>query len=173
MHGLTGNKNEGNKLAPLVIPLGINLLTFDFTGCGNSQSKFITLGWKETDDLQAVLDWLAENHQTSRVVLWGRSLGAVTALFYEQSHSPVPIAGLILDSTFCKFKEIADAMVEKMMPGMQSEAMKEIMWPQVIFQFKEYTKFMPSPMSNKLTSVPGEHGIGMDLSNLNPIEYAS
>ena len=119
LHGLTGNKNEGNKLAPLIIPLGINLLTFDFTGCGNSQSKFITLGWKETDDLQAVLDWLAENHQTSRVVLWGRSLGAVTALFYEQSHSPVSIAGLILDSTFSNFKEIADAMVEKMCPGLQ------------------------------------------------------
>lgn len=47
MHGNAGNKLEGLEYAKLLIPIGIDLLTFDFSGCGNSQGEWVTLGWKE------------------------------------------------------------------------------------------------------------------------------
>ena len=59
MHGNAGNKTEGNSYAPQILPLGFDLLTFDFSGCGNSQGEWVTLGWKEVDDLAAVLNYLA------------------------------------------------------------------------------------------------------------------
>ena len=60
MHGNAGNKLEGLEYAPLLLPKGYDLLTFDFSGCGSSEGQWVTLGWKEKDDLHAVLQYLAE-----------------------------------------------------------------------------------------------------------------
>jgi hypothetical protein len=37
MHGNAGNKLEGLEYAPLLLPMGFDLFTFDFSGCGNSE----------------------------------------------------------------------------------------------------------------------------------------
>lgn len=37
MHGNAGDKNEGLTYAPYLMPLGIDLISFDFSGCGNSE----------------------------------------------------------------------------------------------------------------------------------------
>lgn len=83
MHGNAGNKHEGNSYAPLLLPLGFDLLTFDFSGCGNSDGEWVTLGWKEKDDLKAVLKHLNELGKTSKVALWGRSMGGATAIMFD------------------------------------------------------------------------------------------
>jgi len=54
-HGNAGNKMEGLAMADVLIPYGMDLLSFDFSGCGNSEGQWVTLGWKEKDDLHAVL----------------------------------------------------------------------------------------------------------------------
>lgn len=54
-HGNAGNKMEGLVAADVLLPAGMDLLAFDFSGCGNSEGQWVTLGWKETDDLRAVL----------------------------------------------------------------------------------------------------------------------
>jgi len=59
-HGNAGNKMEGLVAADVLIPAGMDLLAFDFSGCGNSEGQWVTLGWKETDDLRAVLQWLKD-----------------------------------------------------------------------------------------------------------------
>jgi len=96
-----------------LIPMGLDVFTFDFSGCGNSEGKWVTLGYKEKDDLHSVLEYLAEKDTTSKVVLWGRSMGSATALMYSKQ-APVPICGLVLDSCFYKFKEVALNLVGKM-----------------------------------------------------------
>ena len=55
MHGNAGNKMEGLQHIQDLLPLGIDLCTFDFSGCGNSEGEYVTLGWKEVKDLHAVL----------------------------------------------------------------------------------------------------------------------
>ena len=84
------------------MPLGVDLLAFDFSGCGNSEGDYVTLGWKEVDDLHAILQHLASAGKTSKVVLWGRSMGAATALLYKKE-APLPISAVILDSGFSDF----------------------------------------------------------------------
>lgn len=154
MHGNAGNKTEGNSYAPLLLPLGFDLLTFDFSGCGNSGGQWVTLGWKEVDDLAAVLNCLAQKGRTSKVALWGRSMGGATALRYNNANSPIPIACMVVDSSFCIFKEIAEGMVSKIMPGMPPEALMQMMWPQVCQAVHQATD-------------------GLDLNTLNPIEQAA
>jgi hypothetical protein len=47
LHGEDTNKREGLSFAEYIIPQGINLCCFDFSGCGNSQGDWVTLGYKE------------------------------------------------------------------------------------------------------------------------------
>ena len=47
MHGNAGNKHEGESYIPLILPNGMDLVAFDFSGCGNSTGDWVTLGWKE------------------------------------------------------------------------------------------------------------------------------
>jgi pimeloyl-ACP methyl ester carboxylesterase len=125
MHGNAGNKLEGLSYTKEILGLGIDLCTFDFSGCGNSGGDYVTLGWKEVDDLHAVLTHLKAQEKTSKVVLWGRSMGAATAMMYSKSDA-LPVAGLILDSGFADFKEVAKSTVLKF--GIP-EPFVEMLWP--------------------------------------------
>ena len=55
MHGNAGCKLEAEEYAPILLNYGINLFSFDFSGCGLSEGDWVTLGWKEKKDLQAVI----------------------------------------------------------------------------------------------------------------------
>ena len=54
-HGATENKLEGLEQMELVLPLGINLCCFDFSGCGNSEGEYVTFGHKEKNDLKQII----------------------------------------------------------------------------------------------------------------------
>jgi len=58
-------------------------------------------------------------------------MGGSTALRFDHTTSPIPVAGMIVDSAFCRFKEVAQELVSKIMPGMPPEAIMGMMWPQV------------------------------------------
>ena len=115
MHGNAGNKHEGKSYAPVLLPLGFDLFTFDFSGCGNSDGQWVTLGWKEKDDLKAVLKHLKELGKTSKVALWGRSMGGATALMYDKDQSPLPVSCLVIDSSFSDFSQVASNLVTEKM----------------------------------------------------------
>ena len=83
MHGNAGNKLEGLSYLEYLLPLGINLFTFDFTGCGNSEGEWVTLGWKEIGDVKAVIDHLNKLDTVSKIGFWGRSMGAATSIMFQ------------------------------------------------------------------------------------------
>uniref|UniRef100_UPI0035C7604D CocE/NonD family hydrolase n=1 Tax=Serratia quinivorans TaxID=137545 RepID=UPI0035C7604D len=58
------------------------MCTFDFSGCGNSEGDWVTLGFKEKDDLKSIIEYLYEHKRVSVVGLWGRSMGATSSLYY-------------------------------------------------------------------------------------------
>ncbi len=55
-------------------------------------------GLKEQHDLKAVLDKLKKRYGFKRFVLWGRSMGAITAILYMNTFKDSSIEGLVLDS---------------------------------------------------------------------------
>lgn len=62
-------------------------------GSGLSDGKWVTLGAHEVDDLAVVIDHLRTQGGVSSIGLWGRSMGAVTALLYS-ARDP-DIAGMV------------------------------------------------------------------------------
>jgi alpha-beta hydrolase superfamily lysophospholipase len=114
MHGNAGNKLEGEGYVPLLIQNGICLVTFDFSGCGNSEGQWVTLGWKEQHDLASVIQNVRGTGRFSKIGLWGRSMGGATAIFYMASHEG-EISVAIIDSCFSAFSSVVDHITEEQM----------------------------------------------------------
>lgn len=59
------------------------MVAFDFRGCGLSEGKYLTLGYLEKYDVQAVIEYVEKYYGGERRwMIWGRSMGAVTAILY-------------------------------------------------------------------------------------------
>ncbi len=58
-----------------------------------------------------VVDYLRKTNRVSTIGLWGRSMGAVTALMYADRDPS--IAGLVLDSPFSNLEELARELASK------------------------------------------------------------
>jgi len=85
-----------------LLPLGITLFCFDFSGSGHSAGSYISLGFYERFDIETVIAYLRSTKQVSTIGLWGRSMGAATALmFVEMDQS---IAGIVVDSAFASLR---------------------------------------------------------------------
>lgn len=84
----------------------MSLVAFDFSGCGRSTGEYISLGWYEQLDLANLIEFLRENRRVGSIGLWGRSMGAVSAILYA-SENPRGIEALVLDSPFANLREVA------------------------------------------------------------------
>ena len=62
-------------------------------GSGLSEGDWVTLGALEVDDLETAVSHLRKEFPESTIGLWGRSMGAVTALLYS-ARDP-SIAGVV------------------------------------------------------------------------------
>lgn len=91
--------------------------TFDFAGYGKSEGRYGTLGKREVADVHAVVDYLASKEKYRYIYLWGRSMGAATAIRYCSQISGDFVKGLVLDSPFSDAKEmICDLLSEGNVP---------------------------------------------------------
>ena len=112
MHGNAGCKLEGESYQELLLPKGINLFCFDFSGCGRSEGDWVTLGYKEKDDLQTVINYLMSLGTVSKIGLWGRSMGAATSIMYVGQNPESKISCMALDSPFSEFTKVTHTMAE-------------------------------------------------------------
>jgi pimeloyl-ACP methyl ester carboxylesterase len=94
----------------VVLGEGATMFALDFCGSGLSDGEWVTLGYYEKDDLAAAIDHLRGSGAVSTIALWGRSMGAATALFH--SHRDPSIAGMVLDSPFADLRQLANELVE-------------------------------------------------------------
>ena len=98
MHGNSSCRVEAIEYVETILSIGATVLAFDFSGCGLSEGPYISLGWYEQEDVQTVINWLRNSDKVSTIGLWGRSMGASTALMF--GHRDPSIAAMVLDSPF-------------------------------------------------------------------------
>ncbi|CAM9807216.1 unnamed protein product [Scytosiphon promiscuus] len=111
MHGNSSARVEALPQLSLALSLGTTLVAFDFAGSGKSGGEHVSLGYYERDDLKAVIEHLRKSGQVSAIALWGRSMGAATALLHGDRDPS--IAALVLDSAFADLTQLAEEMVER------------------------------------------------------------
>lgn len=111
LHGNSSARLEALSQLSLCLSLGVTVAALDFSGSGLSEGEYVSLGFFEKDDLKALLAELRATGRVSCVALWGRSMGAVTALMHA-ARDP-GIAAMVLDSPFADLAVLADEMVDK------------------------------------------------------------
>lgn len=112
LHGNSSCRLEAPQHVRLVLMRGITVFAFDFAGCGQSEGDHITLGYNERDDVQEVIKYLRQTEEVSTIALWGRSMGAATALLH--GHRDPSIAALILDSPFASLEMVVRELIDRM-----------------------------------------------------------
>ena len=110
LHGNSSSRCEAVAEIKYLLPLNITVFAFDFSGCGKSQGEYISLGWYEREDVECVIDYLRKTNKVSTIGLWGRSMGAVTAIMY--GYRDPSVAGMVLDSPFASLKELIEELVK-------------------------------------------------------------
>ena len=81
-HTHSGCRVEGLQLLPYALRADCALLLFDFSASGQSTGEFVTLGWREALDLQAVVLFAKTRLRAQSLALWGRSMGAAAVIFF-------------------------------------------------------------------------------------------
>jgi len=104
LHGNSSCRMEAFSVLTHVVRFDVTLFCFDFAGSGLSDGDYVTLGSHEEQDLSSVIDYLRSTGTVSSIGLWGRSMGAVTAVL--RTAKDRSIAACVLDSPFSSFRQL-------------------------------------------------------------------
>jgi len=110
LHGNCSSRLEAVSTLPVLLPFNITVFCLDFAGSGLSDGEYLSLGYYERDDLAAAVNHLRESDRVTCIGLWGRSMGASTALLHADRDPS--IAGLVLDSPFSDLKVLCEELVD-------------------------------------------------------------
>lgn len=150
LHGNASARVEVLPQLSFLLATGIyGVCSLDFTGSGHSDGDYVSLGYYERYDLECMLQYLQQTYGNNtdseaslEVVLWGRSMGASTALMHAsektrdsimertQQHETFPdgtplalqydpkssnaiLKGLICDSPFSSLPKLCEELVDK------------------------------------------------------------
>ena len=114
LHGNASCRLEVLPQLSNLLAMGITVVSMDFAGSGKSDGDYVSLGYFEREDLATIIAHLRrhyKNNEHLRIALWGRSMGAATAIMHgakEGSH----IDCMILDSSFSSLVQLAEELVE-------------------------------------------------------------
>lgn len=109
-HGNCGNRMDSLEVIDFVLPQGMTMCAFDFSGSGQSEGEYVSFGYYEQRDIDCVVQHLLSHRQVTDIVLWGRSMGAVAALLYASNHHFVRC--VVADSPFVNFKDLCLKVIE-------------------------------------------------------------
>ncbi|OQR89658.1 serine protease family S09X [Thraustotheca clavata] len=108
LHANIGSSINSLEIRNECLTAGFSFIAFDFGGAGLSTGKYITGGYEEVKQLEAVISTLDSKR---KVFLWGHSLGAATALEFT-SVSTRNISGLVLDSPYTSLVDMISSGFE-------------------------------------------------------------
>jgi len=109
-HGNSSCRVGALEAIPVLLPIGCAVCAFDFSGCGMSDGEYVSLGWNETEDLRCILSWLRNRWSARPIGVWGRSMGAATALLYMPQDTN--IVACVLDSPFANLSALVQEIAE-------------------------------------------------------------
>jgi dipeptidyl aminopeptidase/acylaminoacyl peptidase len=148
LHGNSSSRLEGLNTLNILLPRNINLFIVDLPGCGHSEGEYISLGYYESYDVGVIVDFLENLPGVGNIGIWGRSMGASTALIY--AHRDKRIKAICLDSPFANFCRLARELTKQY-----------ISFPDFIIN--GILKIIANTIKDKN---------GIDIFKLNPIEEA-
>jgi len=117
LHGNASGRVEALSALTMCCTLGLSLCAIDCAGSGMSDGDYVSLGHYESEDVACVVSYLRKRDDAYHGLafkygLWGRSMGAMTALLYACRHAP-HASCLVLDSPFTSLERLCKDLVRK------------------------------------------------------------
>jgi cephalosporin-C deacetylase-like acetyl esterase len=109
LHGNSSSRLEAHDCVKVCLQRDIGVFCFDFAGSGLSGGDYITLGANESQDLLNVLDYLRKSRRVSSIALWGRSMGATTAILAAGADHN--ITAVVADSPFGSLRQVIEELL--------------------------------------------------------------
>eukprot|EP00945_MAST-04E_sp_MAST-4E-sp1_P000947 g947.t1 len=103
LHSTVGSRVEALQALIPSLRAGCSFLAFDFSGSGMSGGEYVTWGWFENNDVVDIVQHLNKKMGIKKIALWGRNLGAATAILYASKDKR--IKALILDTPYATFEQ--------------------------------------------------------------------
>lgn len=106
IHGWTNVKREMSSYAMEHYRRGFNVLIPDLRGHGDSESKFVSMGWLDRLDM---VDWansIVNENPKARIIIHGVSMGGATTMMTTGEKLPENVIVAIEDCGFSGVKDI-------------------------------------------------------------------
>mmetsp|Transcript_75990 Transcript_75990/g.180790 ORF Transcript_75990/g.180790 Transcript_75990/m.180790 type:complete len:553 (+) Transcript_75990:112-1770(+) len=108
LHGNSSSRLEAGSILLSILECGMALFCYDASGCGQSDGEYVSLGWHERDDLAVVINYIRSKPEFGQIGLWGRSMGAVTALLHADRDAS--LGAICVDSPFANLRQLMEEL---------------------------------------------------------------
>ncbi|MFA5161363.1 MAG: alpha/beta hydrolase [Elusimicrobiales bacterium] len=107
LHGWGNNRGDALAATHFLHEAGFNLLYFDFRCCGESGGAVSTVGYLETRDMEAALEYLKTRKPecAQAVGVYGMSMGAAVAVYAAARHDIIKCVAL--EAAFDSYEKAA------------------------------------------------------------------
>lgn len=113
VHGSSACRLEALDVVHILLQSGMTVFCFDSAGSGRSDGDYVSLGHYEERDLKVVLSHIRALKTVSTIGLWGRSMGAATAI-YRAAATSEDIRAMVLDSSYSHLPSVVREAAESM-----------------------------------------------------------
>ncbi len=165
-HGYRSSRAEVMTLATSFQMHRYNVVTFNFAGHGDSPTGYTTLGSRESAELLAALEMLKSRSDvdSSRVGLWGYSLGGYAALSAAADYPGVK--AIVVDSAYERPADMLRGELDRM-----GADIIPLVSPLAILEFRLFSVFQtrrPSPRQS-LERLGGVHKLFIVSEDAGPL----
>ncbi len=96
-HGYASRAKDMNRTAKMFYEQSYSVLVPDARGHGESEGKYIGMGWHDRKDLAAWVSHIISKDPGAQIVLYGISMGGAAVMMYSGEALPSNIKGIIED----------------------------------------------------------------------------
>ena len=111
VHGYGGNRKTMRSYAVHYFNEGYNVLIPDLRAHGESEGKYIGMGWLDRNDLLLWIDYIIKENPNAEIVLHGVSMGAATVMMTSGENLPNQVKAIIED---CGYTSVWDIFEDEL-----------------------------------------------------------
>lgn len=110
-HGYTSSHEDVQPIALNFYNQGYNVLTPDMRAHGNSEGKFIGMGWLDRKDMLKWIEYVVSVDSKAQIVLYGESMGGATVMMTSGEELPSNVKAIVEDCGYTSVWEMFEAQL--------------------------------------------------------------
>lgn len=111
IHGYTGQRSDMQNIASFYGEQGYHVLTPDMRAHGESEGKYIGMGWLDRKDVLQWIDFIIARDPQAEIILHGVSMGGATVMMVSGEELPENVKGIVED---CGYTSVWDIFADEL-----------------------------------------------------------